>query len=270
MRVQSIGIHKIAEQMQAVLIGKTVESLKVNQKKALNVTEEVYNQRTKGAMITEIRIHGKWLIIALDNSEYLLLSFSLGNDIFYFENRKIKKIKYPHNVEVNFTDGSGFTARFWWFEKFYLLNFTDLAEITEEQNGTIDPLDDEFSLDYFISLLTGKKSQIKSFLMSQNKISGLSGMYMHDILWGAGVHPAKKISDLSGNEIKKLYANMIEKVTFFRSHMDFFDETKAFVGDDFFIAYLDNEEPCPTCGASIQYIKTGSTSTYICPTCQKL
>jgi len=268
--IELIGIDKIAEQMQEVLIGKTIERVKVNQKKALNVAEEVYGQRTKGASVTEVRTHGKWLIIALDNSEHLLLSFTLGNDIFYFENGAIKKIKYPHNVEVHFDDDSGFTARFWWFEKFYLLNFTELSEISEDKHAALDPLDEAFTLDYFTTVLSGKKSQIKSFLMSQKKIGGLSGMYMHDILWGAGIHPAKKISEISVNDIKKLHTSIHEKITFFRRNMDFFDESKAFVGDDFFIAYLDNEEPCPNCGTPIQYLKTGSSSTYVCSTCQQL
>ena len=30
------------------------------------------------------------------------------------------------------------------------------------------------------------------------------------------------------------------------------------------------EEPCPTCRTPIEKIKTGSTSSYICPQCQPL
>jgi hypothetical protein len=35
------------------------------------------------------------------------------------------------------------------------------------------------------------------------------------------------------------------------------------------VAYREGE-PCPVCGAVIEKVKTGSTSSYICPRCQPL
>ncbi|MGI6130557.1 MAG: zinc finger domain-containing protein [Bacillota bacterium] len=35
------------------------------------------------------------------------------------------------------------------------------------------------------------------------------------------------------------------------------------------MGYADGQ-PCPVCGATIRKIKTGSTSSYICPPCQTL
>jgi len=264
-----LGLEKIAVQMKKVLIGKRIEKLILTQKRSLNISEDAFNKRTLGATITDIYTQDKWLIIVLDNGEHILLSFNLGSDIFYFENNEIKEIKYPYNVEVHFTDQSGFTVRYWWFESFHLLYLTELDAIKTPVGETMDVLDKAFSLDYFKSLFQGKKSGVKDFLMSQKQIRGLSGMFMHDILWGAGIHPQKKVSDLSKDEMLALYESILEKIKFFRSFMDFFGNTDGFVGNDFFIAYLDGGEPCPICSDAITYIKTGRTSTYICPTCQK-
>ena len=265
-----IGLAKIATQMKETVMGKTVENILLTQGKALNVSVETYVERTKGAKVIDIYYADKWLAVALDNGEHLLLSFVLGSDIFYFENNAIKKQKHKHNIEVRFTDHSGYTVRFWWFEKFWLASESELEEIWKAKDPMVDPLDELFSFDYFKSMLSGKKTQIKSFLMSQKKVRGLSGMYMHDILWEAGLHPQRKISEMSEKEKEALYRSILKVLHNYRSKMDFLDAGCAFDGEDFQIAYKDNGEPCPSCSDAITYIKTGSTSTYICPTCQKL
>jgi len=265
-----IGLAKIATQMKETVMGKTVENILLTQGKALNVSVETYVERTKGAKVIDIYYADKWLAVALDNGEHLLLSFVLGSDIFYFENNAIKKQKHKHNIEVRFTDHSGYTIRFWWFEQFWLASESELEEIMQEEEDAVDVLDKAFTLDYFKSMISGKKTQIKSFLMSQKKVRGLSGMYMHDILWEAGLHPQRKISEMSEEEVEGLYGSILKTTHNYRSKMDFLDADRAFNGEDFQIAYNDHGEPCPSCSDAITYIKTGSTSTYICPTCQKL
>jgi formamidopyrimidine-DNA glycosylase len=43
----------------------------------------------------------------------------------------------------------------------------------------------------------------------------------------------------------------------------------GFTMDDILIGYRERK-PCPICGSKIVKIKTGSTSSFICPKCQKL
>ena len=40
--------------------------------------------------------------------------------------------------------------------------------------------------------------------------------------------------------------------------------------EGFFLVAYHEGEPCPTCGTEVEKIKTGSTSTHICPSCQPL
>jgi len=268
--VDLIGIEKIVAQMKDVLIGKTIESFTLLQKKALNASEEAFIDRAKGATITDVYRRGSWLVTTLDNNENILLSFTLGSDIFYFENNDIKEQKYKPNIKVFFNDNSGYVVRFWWFEKFFIVKTDEIEEVINATEGAVDPLDEAFTLDYFMTLLGGKKKQIKAFLMSQKKVSSLSGMYMHDILFAAKLHPLKNISDMSETDIEQLYRSILSYIKTCRSKMDFFGERGAFDGGDFIIAYKDNNEPCPICSTPISYIKTGSTSTYVCSTCQQL
>ena len=100
-------------------------------------------------------------------------------------------------------------------------------------------------------------------------------MYMHDILFKARLHPQKKISDLSKDEIKLLYHSIMELMNLSREkgtfayESDFFGQKGGFGTDDFLVGYKEHK-PCPVCGETIVSMKTGSTSTFLCPACQIL
>jgi len=74
--------------------------------------------------IVDIQNKGKWIITSLDNGENILLSLGMGANILYFENESSVPEKYQ--IKVLFSDGCGYTARFWWFGK-YLLKKRDVC-----------------------------------------------------------------------------------------------------------------------------------------------
>ena len=51
--------------------------------------------------------------------------------------------------------------------------------------------------------------------------------------------------------------------------MNLYGEKGGFTMDDILIGYKEGQ-PCPACAAPIEKIKTGSTSSFICPRCQPL
>ena len=51
--------------------------------------------------------------------------------------------------------------------------------------------------------------------------------------------------------------------------MDLYGKKGAWDDGFFLVAYREGE-PCPVCATTVQKIKTGSTSSYICPVCQPL
>ena len=266
-------IFKLSGQMRDTLCGKTIQSVNLLQEKCSNVPPDEFQRRVTGAQIKNIRNKGKWIITELNNGENILLSLGMGADILYFDNEKKQAGKYQ--VKVVFSDGSGYTARFWWFGKFLLITDDELASEPNTKDIGLDPFDERFTFDYFSSLLKGKKTQIKAFLMNQKYVSGIGNMYMHDILFKARLHPQKKISDMKEDEIKLLYKSIkdilnlsLEKGTF-AYERDFFGQKGGYTMDYFLVGYKENQ-PCPVCGETIVSIKTGSTTSYICPACQKV
>jgi formamidopyrimidine-DNA glycosylase len=266
-------IAKFSQQMKATLQGKTIQTITLLQEKCANIGQDEFQARTSGAKITDTRNKGKWIITKLDNGENILLSLGMGADLLYFDDQKKEADKYQ--IKVLFTDGSGYTARFWWFGKFLLVSDAELASEPNTKDIAIDPYDEGFTPEYFSSLLKGKKTQVKAFLMDQKKVGGIGNMYMHDILFKAGLHPQRKISDLSEDDITRLYHSIMDTMNLSREkgtfafEGDFFGEKGGFGMEYFLVGYKENQ-PCPVCGENIILMKTGSTSSFLCPSCQKI
>ena len=266
-------ITKFAGQMKNTLCGKTIKSITLIQEKCANISDAEFNKRTAGAKVADVYNKGKWIITVLDNGEHILLSLGMGADILYFEDEGSLPDKYQ--IKLLFTDNSGYTARFWWFGKFLLFSKDELETEPNTKDIAIDPFDERFTIQYFTSLLGGKKTQIKAFLMNQKNVGGIGNMYMHDILFRARLHPQMKISEMGADRIKALYDSIIEMLNISRSkgafkyEKDFFGKEGGFLVEEFLVGYKENQ-PCPVCGEIIISIKTGSTSTFICPVCQKM
>ena len=80
---------------------------------------------------------------------------------------------------------------------------------------------------------------------------------------------------MNGDDVKLLYNSIMEVLNLSREkgsfayENDFFGQKGGYNESDFLVGYRENQ-PCPVCGESIISIKTGSTSAFICPACQKL
>lgn len=265
-------ITKLATQMHKTLGGKTVSNVTLLQEKCSNVPPSEFQARIAGATITNVYHKGKWIITSFENGENILLSLGMGADILYFTDQDNEPEKYQ--IKVLLSDGSGYTARFWWFGKFLLVSDAAMTSDPNIKDIALDPFDDQFTLEYFTTLLKGKRTQIKAFLMNQKNVSGIGNMYMHDILFKARLHPQRKISDLSSADLENLYhsikdvLNRSQEKAGFAYESDFFGQKGSFTTDDFLVGYKENQ-PCPICQEAIISIKTGSTSTFLCPACQK-
>ena len=265
-------ISKIAKQMNSVFRGKMISSLKIEQEKCINVPLKQFSDRVTDAEITGARNKGKWMVIHLNNGENILISVGMGGDILYYDDPSKASDKYQ--IKVLFSDGTGFTIKFWWFGKFLICDDKNLDN--EPNTGKIgtDPFSENFTYEYFRSLFKGK-GQVKAFILDQKNIGGIGNMYAHDILFNARLHPQKKIADMTEPEFKALYDSIISVLRYseskgaFSYEGDLFGEKGTFTVDDFHVGYKEGR-PCPECGTPIVQMKTGSTSSFVCTRCQKI
>ena len=127
----------------------------------------------------------------------------------------------------------------------------------------------------FTRLAAGQRGRVKDFLLNQARIAGIGNFYVHDILWMACLHPLRPLNTLSANELARLYQAIqdglrpsLEKGGAFYE-VDTYGKNGGFSMDDVQVGYKEGQ-PCPACGTPVEKIKTGGTSSFICPVCQPL
>lgn len=262
----------LSRQMNDKLKSKEFESVEINQEKCLNMTIDDFKHLITAKTVKNVHVKGKWIFLELTDDYHLLLNLGMGADVLYYESGEDFTSEYQ--CHFHFTDGSGFTCKFWWFGHVELIQDNDLGEHKPTKNIAISPLDADFTMEHFRKICSGR-SQIKNLILNQKKIGGIGNVYIHDILFKANIHPQKQVNTLKPSQMDDLYDNMVGTLEYSLNNKglayekDFLGENGGFTKDLFLVAYKEGEK-CPNCSTNIEKIKTGSTSSYICPQCQKL
>jgi formamidopyrimidine-DNA glycosylase len=125
------------------------------------------------------------------------------------------------------------------------------------------------SLDEFNSRLRTFRGEIKGILVRAAFVAGIGNAYADEILWAARLHPFRKRTSLTPEEIERLYravGSTLRGAT---------DQVRQEMGEaihlkprDFFAVHMRTGEPCPHCGTSISAITANQRITNFCRTCQ--
>jgi len=256
-----------AREMNEALVGRTVRSIEALQPKCLNVPVEKFREGLTGAKLLGVTHRGKWLFVETSRG-HLLINMGMGGEILL-----VPQDGLPEKWRVRFDlDGDEtLTINFWWFGNTHFVAPGELGE--HEMTAKLGPNALDLSSEEFAQRLTGRRGRIKSFLLDQSKIAGIGNAYVHDILFAAKLHPLRTIPTLEAADIERLYGAIRTELQ--RSidaggawyEVGLNGGRGGFTADDLVIGYREGK-PCPECGTTIEKIKTGSTSGFICPTCQ--
>lgn len=263
-------IHNLAKQMDRKLRGLLVESVTVNQEKCLNVPVAEFAALVVGKTLGRSVRRGKWVFVDLVDGAKLLLNLGMGGDALYHAPGEPLPEKYQ--VALHFTDGSALSLRFWWFGYVHAVRESEMDAHKMTASLGLDPLSTkEFALVAFRALLRGRRGAVKQFLLDQNRVAGIGNVYIQDSLFLAGLHPARSIASLSEDEVERLHGAIVRHLAEaaalggLRWEKDLYGKPGRF--ETFLVGYREGK-PCPSCGTIVEKIKTGSTASYICRTCQ--
>lgn len=260
-------IAVFAHDMQKELAGRTISGVEVLQPKCLNLPVEQFQTALIGSKIREVTPHGKWLQVETSQG-WLLLNLGMGGEILLVTRDALPE---KHRLIFDFQDGGCLTVNFWWFGYAHFVE--DLA--SHPMVSQLGPDFRSISLEDFQELLRGRRGGIKAFLLNQKRIAGIGNVYGQDPLFKAGIHPLRPINTLREEEIKDLYHAIRETLQESIDHggsaweQNLHGEKGRWDSTFLLVAYREGK-PCPTCGTAVEKIKTGSTHTHICPSCQPL
>ena len=127
----------------------------------------------------------------------------------------------------------------------------------------------DVSLDEFRLRIRPFRGEIKGVLVNARFLAGVGNAYADEILWAARLHPYRKRSTLSTDEIEQLYHAM--RTTLVEST----EKVHQVMGDDihlkprdFFAVHMRGGEACPRCGTAISAVTANQRITNFCRGCQ--
>jgi formamidopyrimidine-DNA glycosylase len=186
-----------------------------------------------------------------DKSTRITFSFNGGNKLYFNDQRK-----------------------FGWVR---LLPSTEVPNIDFFKKIGPEPLAADFSAkDFKERLLRRKNSNIKAALLDQTVIAGVGNIYADESLWGAKIHPATLVKDISDNKLNNLFKELqfvlklsIEKGgSTDRNYVNHEGKRGSYLS--FARVFRRQGLPCPRCGTEIVKIRVAGRGTHICPKEQKL
>ncbi|WP_300286013.1 zinc finger domain-containing protein [uncultured Alistipes sp.] len=135
-------------------------------------------------------------------------------------------------------------------------------------------LSEDFSLDYFLSLIGSSFVQGKSakaFLATGQTIPGLGNGVLQDILFRAGLHPRTRIGSLPDRRRALLYESIRHTLREMLASGGRDTETDLFGRRGGYACILSKNtagKPCPRCGETVRKESYLGGSVYYCPVCQ--
>ncbi|CAG0957336.1 partial Formamidopyrimidine-DNA glycosylase, partial [Anaerolineae bacterium] len=259
------------EVLQRRVVGHTLDAVNLFQPGAAIVVRDLTASRfdvaVASATIDAVSRRGKFVIFSLVKpyaSVYLAINPKLTGRL-QLATPADKKLPKTHlicslsgGLELRYVDQKT-------MGQLYLTS--DLSQVPDYAGLGPEPFD--VSLDQFRERLHPYRGEIKGVLVRGEFIAGIGNAYADEILWAAKIHPYRKRTALTADEIERLYHAMQSTLR------DATDKVRAEMGEaihreprDFLNVHMKSDEPCPRCGTPISLIGANQRITNFCRSCQ--
>lgn len=217
---------------------------------------------------------GKFLMIQLSSNDRVILHLRMTGGLLFVpqgwpEEKHTHIILYFDNGrELRFSD----TRR---FGRFWLLGADEDDTYSGIGKLGIEPFDGELTAEYMVTHLGKRRKTIKECLLEQNVIAGIGNIYADEILFTAGIYPARPANSLKPAEWERLTEAIPERLSYFidknKISAEEYLETKGrdYRNTPFLQVYGHEGGDCPACGQTLCRMVVGGRSSVYCPDCQQ-
>ncbi|MBI5300729.1 MAG: Fpg/Nei family DNA glycosylase [Chloroflexi bacterium] len=232
-----------------------------------DLTHAGFVESLAGMRINAITRRGKFLVFALARDDaplHLVVNPKLAGRL----QLAVPSDKRHAKTHFVFTLSSGDELRYVDQKVMGQVYLTrDLAQVPDFAGMGPEAL--EISREDFRARLQKYRGEIKGVLTRADFIAGVGNAYADEILWAARLHPYRKRTTLSEEEIARLYDAMRATLR------DAIEKVRAGMGEqihleprDFLAVHMKAGAPCPRCGSPISLVGANQRITNFCRTCQ--
>ncbi len=240
--------------------------------------------RLTGKRVTTLRRRSKYILADLDSGETLIIHLGMSGRMLIsglilgdFHQDHPAPAKHDHVVlemesgaRVTFNDARRFGSMD--------LIATDAAD-THPLLASLgpEPLGNTFSGPYLVDRLKSRNTPIKSALLDQRIVAGLGNIYVCEVLFRAGINPARKAGEIAAKHVAGLVPIirdvLAEAIEAGGSSLRDYRQADGELGyfQHAFKVYGREDAACvtPGCTSTIARIVQSGRSSFYCPTCQR-
>jgi len=243
-----------------------------------------------GAHVTAVRRRAKVLLIELSSDYTLVVHLKMTGQLVFDSSTEHFGAGHPSDsligqlpdkstrVTLTFADGSRLffndQRKFGWMR---LMPTVEVPNIDFMKKVGPEPLEADFTWQVLAERLQRRKNtSIKAALLDQSVIAGVGNIYADESLWGAKIHPATLVRNVSDRKVQALHKSLVDVLNLSiakggSSNHTYVDaEGKKGSYMTFANVFRREGQPCPRCGATIIKLKVAGRGTHICPREQKL
>jgi formamidopyrimidine-DNA glycosylase len=271
-------LETLRRELEKESVGKRFKSPEVNGAKVTkrNGNKKVFQGRLEGAKVKSVDRRGPFLVGNLDNGELLLIDLGEKG---YLE-KVAPKSTAPKGTAVTFAFTQGGQIRLvdpsGTAQAFVVATDAVAEEVPELAAGGLDPVADAVSWTSFARAILAKNVKLKALLMDPEVVAGIGSIYSDEILWESGLRHDRISSELSSQEIRRLFRALVETLHEAVKHRGTTVPENAFVdlygkeGDyqDLLKVYGREGEPCRRCRAPVAKVRYANKPLYYCDACQ--
>lgn len=256
------------EALERHVVGHPIEKIRVKGISVLKSFDPPIHS-LEGLAPTGTRRLGKRLILTFVDDVFLVIHLMVAGRLYWRDKgtkgskNMLAGLDFDHGTLLLTEAGSKKRASMW-------VVSGEAQLLADHDRGGLEPL--EIDLEAFGARLTEQNRTLKRALTMPAIFSGIGNAYSDEILLHAKLSPVKRTSQLSGDEIERLYDAVQSTL------VDFADRMRAEIGDGFpekVTAFRRDmgvhgkyNQPCPVCGSTVQRIVYASNEVNYCATCQ--
>jgi formamidopyrimidine-DNA glycosylase len=257
-----------SRQLRAWLHGRRIVSARAKNSRVIRGQSQARFAGLAGHRLTDIERFGKWMLLSFDTGEGLLSHLGMTGKWI----RRRAGEPQPSHVRASLTldDGNAVDYRdMRLFGRLVRGRIARLRELPALCALGPDPLSG-IDVDRLHAILARTRRTMKEALMDQRTLAGLGNIQVSESLHRAHIDPQRPALSLTREETQRLAQAIVDSLRATLADEDS-PEPITYVeegGENVFLVYDREDQPCTTCGTPIRRIVQAGRSTYYCPVCQ--
>jgi formamidopyrimidine-DNA glycosylase len=272
-----------------LLPGRQIKTVDFDWPKSFPNADSDVEQFVIGAEVVEVRRRAKVLLIELSSKYSLVIHLKMTGQLVFASSSERFGAGHPNDslvgklpdrstrVTLTFTDGSRLffndQRKFGWMR---LIPTAEVVNLDFFKKVGPEPLSDDFDWQQLRErLMRRKNTNIKAALLDQTVVAGVGNIYADEALWGARLHPATLVRDISAAKFHKLYDELVYVLRLSiekggssdRNYVNAEGKKGSYIS--FARVFRREGQACPRCGHIIEKTRIAGRGTHICPHCQR-